>query len=299
MLIITSIFSLLWTFVFLFIGIIDLYKMLGGMMIFFYMLPIISLLSLKYKELASTVWSVIMIFSGFIVVNYLHSYFIYEHTDFHLFVIFYVIMMPVCLIQLGFMSLIQSFFKSIYNMQYKEPGDLDIIKSFFGFMSLTITLPMIIVISLLIYFEKYYNINSMGYEIGMGAAIVIYLYFLLESCSVKDETLNYFAKPFHRYNIEFKKVKKYLLIGACIVITISLLDELYYRKHWTIWGETIILFIISNILLFRFGKVVFTPRLTEDERPDKLYLPSVKSSKTMGIMIVLFMFAMACFVLKK
>jgi hypothetical protein len=299
MFIIISIFSLLWTFAFLFMGIADLYKMLGGAVIFFYMLPIIAFLSLKYRELASTVWSVIAIFSGFIIVNYLHSYFMYKYIDIHFFILFYVICTPVYFVLFGFWFLIQSFLKSIHDVQYKEPGDSNVIKFFFGFMSLTITAPMMIVVPLLDYFGNRYDINSMGYEIGMGAAIITYLYFLVQFSSVNNETLNYFAKPFHRYNIDLKKVRKYLLIGACIIIAVSLLDELYYRKHWIIWGETITLFIISNILLFRFGKVIFMPRVTGDERPDNPYLPSVKSAKTIGIFIILFLFLLACLIAKK
>lgn len=299
MFIITSLFSLLWTFVFLFIGITDLHRMLGGMVIIFYILPIIAVLSLKYKELASTIWSMILMFSGFLIINYLHSFFIYKHIKFNIVILCYVIYMPVSFVLFGFWFLIQSFLKSIHSEQYREPGDSDIMKNFSGFMSLTIISPMLIIISFLINFENNYNINSMGYEIGMGAAVVTHLYFLLESCSVTDKTLNYFAKHFQRYNIDLKKVRKYLLICTCIIITISLLDELYYREHWIIWGETIILFIISNILLFRFGKVIFMPSVKEDERPDKLYMPSVKSTKTIGIMIVLFMFAMACFIARK
>lgn len=298
MIIIVSIFTLIWILSFIYIGVADIHIMLGGVVVFFYMLPIASFLSLKYRELAAVIWSKILILSGFVIVNYLHSYFMTKHVDINFFMLIYVILIPVWFVLCGFFYMIQSFLQSVHAKQYKEPGDTKIIKYFLGFMALLIGASLLIVVPLLDYFGNRQDINSIGYEVGMGAAVITFLYFLLESRRVTDETLNYFARPFHRYRVNLKKIKKYLILVTCIFITISLLDELYYRKHWMIWGETIILFIISNIVLFRFGKVIFMPPISANERPDKMYLPSVRSKRTVIIIAICLIFAMVCAIAK-
>ncbi|MBN1664039.1 MAG: hypothetical protein JW943_10605, partial [Deltaproteobacteria bacterium] len=108
-----------------------------------------------------------------------------------------------------------------------------------------------------------------------------------------DDTLIYFSKPFSRFNIDINKVKKYLFGGTLIFIIFSVLGEQYQRKQWTIWCETIILLIINNLLLSKYGRVLFEDIYKKHRfiRPDNPYLPSVKSRKTVILFLLCFAFA--------
>lgn len=286
-------FIIIWALCLVYIGIPYLFKMLGGSYVFFFLLPLIVSICTKYKEYAKLLWSIVLTMFGIIVVNFLYSYFLYNYKNFNLFIRAYVVLIPVGCILLGYAFTLQSFLIFNKKDRINKKEDIEALNYFSGFVVAIFTIPLLSTISILLQFRTLNNINSIGFQYALGSLILGGLIFLFEVRKIPIETLNYFSKLNHtKFNIDIRKVKKCLIIGMSIFIVFSFLNELEYRKHWVIWIETITIFVIYVIFFYLFSKTFFKPISIHQQRPAKIYLPSLKNRR--NIIIIGFLF-LVCF----
>ncbi len=295
-LIIACIFILLFALSFVYIGVAVLSKMLGGAMFIYYLLPVgIAVAALKNKEYAKILWSVVLTYSGLVLVNYVHSYFTYNQEYFTFFTLIYLILIPVWFISLGYGCTIQSFLLPVNAEAIERKEDSDAFRYYLAGVVATMgVIPMAMTIPLLDLWRNASDINSIGYEIGLGIFILSNIYLLFESRKITKETLNYFAKPFRRFDTDAKKIKKCFILGTLFLVISSAGKEWIYRGHWIIWGETMALFIMYNLLLFKLGQVLFLAVSSHIESPSTIYLPSVKGKKLIIMIIFTCLFAILC-----
>jgi len=281
-------FLIVWTICLVYIGIPDIYQILGGSTGFYFLLPIIVCINLAYKKLSKLLWAIIFTLIVLIIVNYLYSYFINNSINFKSLTRVYVIWVPVCLILLGYALTMQNFivFEKKDGLPRKE--DIEAISNFSKFLLATFFIPLSLTIPFVFFsgsFPGIRNVNSLLYQIAMGWFIVGGLIFIFETRKIPIETLNYFAMPIDRFLIDTKKAKKVLTISTLIFVIFSSSWEIY-RAHWVMWIESVIVFLIYVLTLYRFGRIIFVPSTSSTQRPTNIYLPSIKSRRTIIIGVI-------------
>ena len=136
-------FIIIWVVCLIYIGIPDLFKMLGGSYVFFFLLPLIVSICTKYKEYAKLLWSIILTMFGIIVVNFLYSYFLYNYKNFNFFIRVYVVLIPVGCILLGYAFTLQSFLIFNKKDRIKKKEDIEALNYFSGFVVAIFTIPLL------------------------------------------------------------------------------------------------------------------------------------------------------------
>jgi hypothetical protein len=280
------IFLIVWATCIVYIGIPNIYKVLGGSTGFYFILPFVVCIILKYKALAKLLWSIVLTLVGLMVVNYLYSHFFCSYRDFQLLTKVYLIYAPIGCIWLGYACTLQYFLVKQEDLKRKE--DIDALRYFAGFYVAALTVPLSIIVPILDLLKGLTNINSIGYQIGLSSLILGSLMFLYEVRKIPIETLNYFARPSYRFDANIDKFEKTLVIGTLVFLVFSTYWEIFYRRQWIMWAETVIVFIIYLFVLYNFGKILFMPRVSDTQRPTRIYLPSIKSRKNI-IMVLIFL----------
>jgi hypothetical protein len=270
-------FVILWSTILIYFGFTNLRGMLGGAIWFFYILPFIFVLSPHNKDYAKVLWSIAATFIGIVAVNYLHSYFNIHYFNFHLLILAYVIFVPFSFIFLGCYCSIQSFLLPVTSKEIENDENMEKFRYFMGYYFLMITVTMGLTVPLLMYFGSYKNVNSIAFEISSFVFALGMLSVLFESRKISKETVNYFAKPIRRLNMNVKKVRKIIIIGTLLFIICSAIDELKSRQHWLIWFGSIAILLTNVSLLCKFGQIIFLPINNKKERPDNFYLPLMKN----------------------
>jgi hypothetical protein len=274
---INGIFIVLWSAIFIAFGVMQLKIMLGGSIWFFYILPLLFLLSSYNKDYAKITWSIASTFIGIVVVNYLHSYFIIHYFNFNIMALVYVIFVPFSLIFLGSCLSIQTFLLPVTSKQIENYEDMEKFRYFIGYLFFMISVAMALTIPLLFYLESCKTVNSIAFEICSFVFALGMLSVLFESRNISKETINYFAKSIPRINFNARKALKLITIGTIVFIIFSAIDELISRGHWLIWSGSMAILVTNISLLYKFGQVIFLPINNQRERPNNFYLPLMKS----------------------
>jgi hypothetical protein len=279
-----------WVSILIYIGIPQTYKMLGGSTGIYFLLPLIVCIILKYKELWKLIWSLILVLVGLIATNYLYSYFFFNPKIFNFITTIYIIYFPITLIVMGYVFTIQNLiaFEKKADFKKKDNGAL----SNFGMLvGLIFSMPPLIGIPILNVLKGSENIFLRGYQIEFGILITSFIVFLLDSRKISTETLYYFGKKIRKFNGNIVTFRKSLIIGIFILLVFSTHWEFFYRGQWILWAESIIILITYSIMLYRFGRILFTPDGYQFQKPSDYYLPSIKSKRGYLIgLIFLFLF---------
>ena len=272
--ILTGLFIILWAICIIFFGIPELYKYLGGSTGFYFLLPLVVCVNFKYRALTKLLWSITLTLIGLITINALHSYFSINHKEYGFFTLTYVVSIPLGCVMAGYVLTVQSF------LVFDKKEDIQDLGYFGGFLVAVFLVPLLCVIPYLDQLKEIGNINNLGYQIGLGVSIISGLVFLIEIKDTTVEMLNYLAKPLVRFGTTISKARKILFISVMIFLAIFSLSELNYRGHWIIWIETVFVFIIYILVLYKFGKILFEKSVERNHRLKVIYLPSIKSKRT-------------------
>jgi len=289
----TGLFNLAWAAIFLYFGIRDLQTILGGTICFFYFLPIIAILTLRYREYAKILWSVNLTFIGIVLVNYLHSYFSIHSITINFLVLAYVIFIPFSFVFYGYLYLIQSLLVSPKSRVIENSEDMKTFKYFRAYTTLMISVPIILTLPIIDCFGHNKDIVSNGFEVASGLFISTMLMLLMQSRKISKETINYFAKPIPRTMWSLEKVKKIISIGTIVFIIFSAINELKIRQHWFIWSESIAILVMNILVLLKFGQVIFMPINIQGERPINFYFPVLKN-RIITIITLSIVFMVVC-----
>jgi len=272
-----SAFMTIWTVILIFIGIPELCIMLGGSTGIFLLLPITVFSWLKFRSYNKLFWSVVTNLICLITINYLYSYFLYNHKEFRSLTRLYIISVPVWGMLPAYIYAVSSFLPVFDKKTSDRKDDKEILDCFRGFLAAVFTLPLFYLIPLLAHFRGYKNINSIGYQIALGTLIAGCLILLSESVKISSETISYFSKSVRRTNYDIKKFRKRTLIAALLFWVTSSYWEIFYRGQWIMWIETSLALAVLGLILYKFGRIIFIPEEPETVRPADIYLPSVKS----------------------
>ena len=294
MLILSSIFIFIWTIFCVYVGFPKLSKMLGGVTILYLILPIIALVSLKYKKLAQLLWGIVLTLVSLIAINYLYSYFSNYAKEINFFTRIYIVWIPAVSVLVGFTLTLNSLLRTSPRDDSKTGDESIALKNFFLFFIMILTTPLLVVIPYL-QLRTLGNINAIGYQFALGALILGGSIFLLQTRKIPVETLDHFAKPVHRFHTNTRKIRRIIAIGALIFLILSAANELKYRDAWLIWTESVILIGIYTLFLYKFGQICFRPIASHNDVLVRLYLPSIRDRKNMiiiGFLSVLLIFSL-------
>jgi len=298
MLILFSLLNLLWALIFLYFGILDLQKTLGGAICFFYFLPIIAFLALRYKDYAKILWSINSTFIGIVLVNYLHSYFSIHFININILKLAFVIFIPLSFIFCGYFYLLLSILIPDVSEVSKNSEDTKAFKYFISYATLMMSVPVILVLPLMSCIGHNKNVINNSFEIVSGVFVFTILLLLYKSRKIPKETINYFSRPIPRLSSSVEKVKIIICIGTLIFIILSAGYELKIRQHWLIWSESIAILVVNIMILLKFGLIIFMPINVQRERPSNFYFPVLKKDIIVIIILSIFL-ALICALISK
>ena len=287
--IVVYIFLIIWTVSFVYIGIPDLFMMLGGSAIFYLLLPLIAFIYPKNKALTKLLWSIVLTLFGLMLTNYSYSYFLCNYKDFRVLTRIYVVLIPALCILMGYGLTMETLLITPMKARLERKEHAEALGYFCAFFMGVFVPPLFCLIPFLVQFHELRNINSIGYEIALGGLIVGGLIFLFEARRIPIETLMYFTRPLPRFDTDTRKLRKRLMIGILICVVWSAIKELLYRQQWIIWGETVVIFVMYVLLLNNFSRVLFLPASFPSASPSKIWLPSIKNKRGRAIVGLLFL----------
>jgi len=287
---------IVWSLPFIVFDIQHIFTMLGGSFELYILLPIIAALGLTRKTSSRLIWSILLTIFGLVLINYAHSYFLLNHIEFKPIKRIYVVLIPIVIILSGFLYTYYSFI-SVRRLKNKNRNDnRKVIANFNALFTLLFILPLFFTIPILFRSNTFFNINSLGYNVALAGFLISGFLFLFEVRKIPMSTIHYFTKPIEKIDVNFKKMKKYLLILFIILFILSIGKEFIYRKHWLIWSETIFILIIYFLMLMKLTEVLFAPKELPDNGITNIYLPSIREKRNIIKGIVLFIILILIFI---
>jgi hypothetical protein len=278
MIIVAFILFVIWIAVLYSIGIPNILSSLGGSAGFYFAIPLIIIVAVKFRELAKLIWCVILTLFGLIASNFFYSYLINHSKSINPILLIAIIWFSSLFILSGIALALHYFldFKNKGYLNRKEKDDSEVLRYFSAFFTAIFHTPLLITIPIILGVGRLKSAPDIGYQIAFGCLILGGTIFLIELIKVPIETLNYYAKPIPRFKADIKKIKKKFEIGILMFLVIFLYLEIKYRGFWIFGIETTILFIIFSILLYKFSTIFFIPFSETNERPVQTDLPSMK-----------------------
>ena len=271
-----------WSVFILSIGIPEIFPRLGACLGFYFLLPFIALLSLRYKAFKKLLWATILTLAGLVAINYMIWYFSNMDKNYNLLIRLYVVGLPLMAVAAGYTIAIHNFFVA------RGEEDRRRLKPFFGFLCASFMMPwvscLLIIITLLI--EKVKNINIIAYQVGLGCLITSGLILFIGARKISISTLDYYAQHIPRFAFDIRRIRRWLIIiGTCFLLSFSIsLEPL--RRDWLTWTESGIIFVVFMATLYRFGRIIFFPMQLQNQKLANHYLPGLSFQ---GIMIISFM----------
>ena len=269
------------------IGISNIFSILGGMSILFFLIPLVAAICILNNTFSKLLLSIILTMSGLIFVNYTYAYFLHNDKNYALLIRLYIVLIPVCCVLVGYGCTISSL------INFKQDNiDNDIstaLSRFSGYFVAILTIPLLSTVSII---ACYNTIHSLDYQVALGSLIIGSLFLLFEIKKIPIETIGFLIKPTFKINVNIAIVKKWIVFCTLIITIFSALNEYEHRGYWVIWSESIILFIIYLLFLYHFCKIFFKPFCLSNQRPNEINLPSIKSKKNIIIVVAL---SLICF----
>lgn len=190
----------------------------------------------------------------------------------------------------GYVYSVYFFLSDINNSKFLSDNKKKTLKNFVGFLVAVFWIPVLSIIPILEILKSLRNINSIGYQIGLGGLITGGLLFLFEARKIPLEVLNYVSKPIERFEIDKRKIRNYLLFGIIVFFLVSSYWEVFYRGHYIMWLQTYSSIVIWVMILYEFGTVIVIPVEPYRIRSETIYLPSIKSRRTINIALIFVVF---------
>jgi hypothetical protein len=268
--------------------------MLGGSIGMFFVLPLFILATLFSQRYTSLLWAIIITIAGFIIFNYVFSYLVIHNNSYGLMLSAYIISFPLAVILTGVILTISFFLSFDRTRDIQSSEDIDSIRNFYGFIVASIALPPLTPIIFIPLIHR--NIFRSCFIMSMAALIIGFIFFLMKMRKVTIDTLNYYSKPIQRIMIYSKKNESIFIIG--ILLFFSSYFEMLHRKEWIVWIETALGLVCYVLILNKFGKLIISPTINNNFRPQYLYLPSIVNkqgliSLLLFIIIILLIYSFA------
>lgn len=289
------IFSIVWTTLFIAIGIEVLLNLLGGSTVLYFILPLILVISVRFNYFAKLIWSIILTLFGLILVNLLYSYFQYNYIDLHYLIRSYIVCVPSILIPIGLVFSFNFFYISRPKDINKIFGKSELAKnimSYYLFSALLFLMPGILYLPSIVFLSELSlvkNPNSVSYQIALGYFIISIIIFLVAVNNVKIQTINLLAMPIERFETDINIMKRSLFVIVLIVLLISVGFEFAHRREWIIYSETVIFFILYMLFLFKHIKILYIPISTSDDKDINIRLPSWSNKSFIVLLFLLFL----------
>lgn len=188
----------------------------------------------------------------------------------------------------GYIFNVYFFLSSPNNSNSLSEKEKKSLRNFVGFLVAVFWIPVLSIIPILELLKSLKNINSIGYQIALGGLITGGILFLFEANKIPLEVINYFSKPMERFDMDKRKIRNYLLFGTIVFFFVSSYWEVLYRGHYIIWLQSYTTLVIWVMILYKFGTVIFIPIEPNRIRSEKVYLPSIKSRRTINIALLFF-----------
>jgi hypothetical protein len=128
--------------------------------------------------------------------------------------------------------------------------------------------------------------NQYTYIITLAPTILGLLYLSLEISWTSSSSLKSYYTGLFPTLFNSTRIYKYWKILLIFSFFKSIIDEYQYRGNWWLWGETLIIFLIFNFLLYKFMKLLF--KSDSAIETTKLCLPSWKNKRTIIFSVLLF-----------
>jgi len=276
-----------WVAILIYIGLPELFGMLGGCAVLFLLLPLVVVMTLNHKNYSKLLWAVFFSFMGYILVNYLYSYYVTEYKNYRFLTTSYLIFLPLYCIPIGYWLTISCLIKDYKSKEIVDDTDRKVLLNFLQFCIATLLIPPLFVIQFIVVLEDNRNVISSCYLIGLCIVGISNFVFLVKMRRVSLETLNYFSKPIQRFTSNIANVRKWFIIGTITMLMFAFGLECIYRNQWLILLVTAIAFVMHVAVLSRLGNILFVPIAIDGERPSNLYLPSIRGKQSI---IILFLF---------
>jgi hypothetical protein len=270
--------TLFWVIGLVHLGVPGIFTKLGGSSVFYFILPLVVCANFRFKPLTKLIWTCVFTLLGFVLVNYLYSYFLENPHQYHLLLRVFLIWIPSSLVAFGFWGIMAFFWISGVTAEFEKKDHFQAFKGFAmlcgGAFSISVTVTVLIIMAL----GKEYPVAS-GYVVAFGSLIASQLFLVLLISEAPLATLNYFAKPVHRFDGNIIRVRNRTIIGTSILLLVSLHWEMEFRGCWFIWGETIILLVLYLVFLYQFARILFLPEMSSSDRLPYFGLPSIGDFK--------------------
>ncbi len=284
-----------WTAFFICNGLEGLHKILGGSALLYWLFPVIPAgLFSHNREVHKLTWSIMLTVIGLIAVNYMDFYYMNFLYDCPLLFKIYPVFLPPFFISLGFMTTTLSIVKTKAPFQLIEE-DRIVLKNFEVFLVAVMCISCYGLLPFLFLEKSQYSKFLSGYSVVLITTVISSLYLLYEIRKVDVKTINYYARTFPRFIKEINIKPRYIYVIIIFFVIVSFGDEYSYRGNWTLWTETMLLFLTYVALLSRLSRILFQTVVTE--RPDRVYMPSGLSRKTIALLIIVFILSMLSVIL--
>lgn len=274
------IFLIPWVLFLVYVGIPDIYKILGGTFGFFSLYPIIVFIHYKFVEYRKLLWIFVLTMSGLTVANHIYYYLLYSEIKIPSLAYVVISAIPISWVITGYLLGIEIFIKP------ERFKDNIVLKNFRLYCIIAMLMPFYCVIPILIELNKLNKMEVYGMQLFFGGIITSGLLLLIETAKITLEEMEYFSIYTKNINIPVDKAKRFVLAGIAIVLLLSTYWEMY-RGEWLLWAETATVFVLYVFLQFRFAKVIFVSKQTAQNKPSKYNFPSIKNKKSIVLGLIL------------
>ncbi len=267
---------------------------LGGSIIIFYVLFFLCLLLYRFGQFHKFILQSIFLCTGIIVLNVLGYYFDHFHLKLHFSIGSMLAVAPFAFILLPLQYLVDGICKSPEDITDEEEKK---------YVNLTIKAGTIIIVEILgfstlvvVVFSKNPEIVyvSRAIYIYLGGFIIAVLLNVFIWQTIKANQIRYFIRTDIRIPIDYKKARRYLLLGTIFIALLSLLFEIE-RGMWLLCVEFIVLLILIMIFLWKFYRHVFIQDLIA-ERPKNFIIAKLLGFKGAIILIAILTVLAICFI---
>ncbi len=286
-LIVLLLFLLVWSLCILIIGIPQIYFLLGGTTGLFFLMPVIASICFVYSSLQKVVWSSLLTLGSLIVINGAYSYFFKNPRDLDLLITSYILCIPVALIVSGYSCTLESFVDLRGKTGLKHQ-DTKFLRYFSVFLLGNSSIAACITIIMVGSFEKLDLIIAMGYQIILGGFMTGCLLFANEARKFPKEASIHLSKLNVKFHCSARHFKTVFAGGILAFLAFSTYWEVFYRKAWVMWGETVVVFIGYIFLLWKFGAEPFLDTTNREIQPDRINIPSVWNRRTIITALISF-----------
>lgn len=300
MFLMTSLLILAWIIVSILLGMHNIERELGGVVVFFYSLPIISFLACKqkYAIFRLVIWSLAICLSSIIIINYLYMSLNY-HRNVNIVTLLdvYILIAPLALMTLPYITLIELSFgmrpiKS--SIIYEVPEQLRLLAGFSiaSFLIPILALSPLIINPLNVSASKY----ASGFRFGLLAFNLGAIWLFIYIRDINADTMIYFSVRM-KHAIPYNPNNVYKIIPVVIVLVIwSVTEEFLFRRNWILLLESFASIVPLFLIFSRITKILVGSGINPVSVQPEVGFPSLRNGKHFGILIMFIMVGFICWI---